>query len=112
MPLWLRSGSGWPSPPEPTDGPPAAQKTAPGTEHPGRSLVSRESDGDPTAGLRGRGWLLVLACWGRGGLQRFTLCFLTASLLEGTPSVSGTTCGSEHVGELIEEATKSEEENR
>jgi len=47
VPLWLRSGSGWPSPPEPTDGSPATQKTAPGTEHPGRSSVSGRATETP-----------------------------------------------------------------
>ncbi|MFJ8590701.1 hypothetical protein [Streptomyces sp. NPDC093598] len=33
-------------------------------------------------------------------------------MLQGTPSVSGTSCRGEHIGELIEEATKGEEEDR
>ncbi|MFD9190127.1 hypothetical protein ACFWCA_18060 [Streptomyces phaeochromogenes] len=37
---------------------------------------------------------------------------LAAGLLEGTPSVSGAACGGEHIGELIEEATEGEEEDR
>lgn len=79
---------------------PGAALCAPGDTVPGRD------------DLCGGGRLLVLVVRGRSGLQRLTLGLLAASLLEGMPSVSGTSSGGEHVGELIEEATEGEEEDR